>query len=168
MKFDKLSPEELEKAASMLKAIAHPMRIAILNRDRCQPKRCNTVCVKYCPRVRSGDETVIIGEKGKPIISEELCVGCGICVHKCPFGAIQIINLAEELESELVHQYGVNGFRLYRLPIPRAGEVVGIGDCGGGRIRDPVSGHDPHDVLLGAGFGPFVGGGGRPGAGRRR
>ena len=31
MKFDKLSPEELEKAASMLKAIAHPMRIAILN-----------------------------------------------------------------------------------------------------------------------------------------
>ena len=31
MKFDKLSPEELEKAANMLKAIAHPMRIAILN-----------------------------------------------------------------------------------------------------------------------------------------
>jgi len=31
MKFDKLSTEELEKAASMLKAIAHPMRIAILN-----------------------------------------------------------------------------------------------------------------------------------------
>ena len=31
MKFDKLSPEELEKAANMLKAIAHPMRIVILN-----------------------------------------------------------------------------------------------------------------------------------------
>ncbi|MFC2111863.1 ArsR/SmtB family transcription factor [Bacteroidota bacterium] len=31
MKFDKLSPEELETAANMLKAIAHPMRIAILN-----------------------------------------------------------------------------------------------------------------------------------------
>ena len=31
MKFDKLSPDELEKAANMLKAIAHPMRIAILN-----------------------------------------------------------------------------------------------------------------------------------------
>lgn len=31
MNFDKLSPEELERAASMLKAIAHPMRIAILN-----------------------------------------------------------------------------------------------------------------------------------------
>jgi len=31
MKIDKLSAEQLEKAANMLKAIAHPMRIAILN-----------------------------------------------------------------------------------------------------------------------------------------
>ncbi len=31
MKFDKLSPGQLETAANMLKAIAHPMRIAILN-----------------------------------------------------------------------------------------------------------------------------------------
>ena len=31
MKFDNLNSEQLEKAASMLKAIAHPMRIAILN-----------------------------------------------------------------------------------------------------------------------------------------
>ena len=26
-------------------------------------------------------------------ISEELCIGCGICVKKCPFEAVQIINL---------------------------------------------------------------------------
>ncbi|MFO7618627.1 MAG: ribosome biogenesis/translation initiation ATPase RLI, partial [Thermoplasmata archaeon] len=102
------------------------MRIAVLNKDKCQPKRCNQECISYCPRVRSGDETIIVGEKGKPVINENLCVGCGICVHKCPFGAIQIINLAEELEGELVQQYGVNGFRLYRLPIPREGEVVGM------------------------------------------
>lgn len=31
MKFSNLSPEQLDRAASMLKAIAHPMRIAILN-----------------------------------------------------------------------------------------------------------------------------------------
>ncbi|KPK86955.1 MAG: ArsR family transcriptional regulator [Bacteroides sp. SM23_62_1] len=31
MKFDKLNPEQLEKASNMLKAIAHPVRIAILN-----------------------------------------------------------------------------------------------------------------------------------------
>jgi DNA-binding transcriptional ArsR family regulator len=31
MKFEKLNSEQLEKAANMLKAIAHPVRIAILN-----------------------------------------------------------------------------------------------------------------------------------------
>ncbi len=31
MKINELSPDQLERAASMLKAIAHPMRIAILN-----------------------------------------------------------------------------------------------------------------------------------------
>jgi len=31
MKISDLSPDQLEKAAAMLKAIAHPMRIAILN-----------------------------------------------------------------------------------------------------------------------------------------
>ncbi len=31
MKINQLDPEQLEKAANMLKAIAHPMRIAIMN-----------------------------------------------------------------------------------------------------------------------------------------
>ncbi|MFQ5909429.1 MAG: ribosome biogenesis/translation initiation ATPase RLI [Thermoplasmata archaeon] len=102
------------------------MRIAVLLRDRCQPRRCNLECIKYCPPVRTGTETVMMGEEGKPIISEELCVGCGICVHKCPFDAIRIVGLPTELEGETVHQYGINGFRLYRLPTPRHGEVMGI------------------------------------------
>jgi len=102
------------------------MRIAILMRDRCKPKNCSMECIKFCPRVRAGDETVIKGENGKPIISEELCVGCGICIHKCPFDAIKIIGLAEELETDLIHQFDKNGFRLFKLPIPRKGSCIGI------------------------------------------
>jgi len=102
------------------------MRIAILLKDRCKSKRCSTECIKYCPRVRAGDETIVMGEDNKPIISEELCVGCGICVNKCPFDAIKIIGLAEELKTDLVHQFSKNGFRLYRLPIPKKGICVGI------------------------------------------
>jgi len=102
------------------------MRIAVLLRDRCQPKKCSLECIKYCPRVRSGDETIVIGEDGKPVISEELCVGCGICVHKCPFEAIKIVGLAQELETDLIHQFSKNGFRLFRLPIPKEGTCVGI------------------------------------------
>mgnify|MGYP001765339562 CR=1 FL=1 len=67
-----------------------------------------------------------MGDKGKPVVAEELCVGCGICVHKCPFEAIKIIGLPQELEGELVHQYGKNSFRLYRLPVPKKGQVTGL------------------------------------------
>ena len=62
----------------------------------------------------------------RPLISEELCSGCGICAHKCPFGAIAIINLPRELEGRCIHRYGPNGFALYRLPIPREGKVTGL------------------------------------------
>ncbi len=57
------------------------MRIAVRLRDRCKSKRCARECIKYCPRVRAGDETIVMGEESKPVISEELCVGCGICIN---------------------------------------------------------------------------------------
>src|SRR5512136_347098 len=101
------------------------MRIAIVHKDRCHAKKCGTECILYCPRVRTGDETVIIGGEGKAVISEELCVGCGICIKKCPFDAIDIVSLPEELEHP-THRYGKNGFALYGLPIPVDGKVTGI------------------------------------------
>ncbi len=101
------------------------MRIAIVHKDRCHAKKCGTECILYCPRVRTGDETVIIGPEGKAVISEELCVGCGICIKKCPFDAIDIVSLPEELEHP-THRYGKNGFALYGLPVPAEGKVTGI------------------------------------------
>ena len=102
-------------------------RIAVLDGDYCQPKRCSLECHHYCPGVRTGDETIVIDERtGRPVISESLCTGCGICSHKCPFSAISIINLPQELEGRCIHRYGLNGFALYELPILRAGSVVGL------------------------------------------
>jgi ATP-binding cassette subfamily E protein 1 len=102
------------------------MRIAILKKDKCQPKKCAMECMKYCPMVQTGDETVVIGTDGKPVISEELCEGCGICIKKCPFSAILIIGLPEELKGEETHRYGENEFVLYGMPIPRAGKITGL------------------------------------------
>src|SRR3990170_2885389 len=101
------------------------MRLAVLDKDRCQPKMCGVQCIKFCPRVRTGDETIIMGEDEKPVISEELCVGCGICVKRCPFDAIIIIGLPEKLK-EPTHRYGKNGFALYGLAVPTVGKVSGI------------------------------------------
>jgi ATP-binding cassette subfamily E protein 1 len=100
------------------------MRIAVINRDRCQPKKCSKECEYFCPPVRTGDETIVFVD-GKPLITENLCVGCGICVRKCPFGAITITNLPEEMDDP-VHRYGQNGFALYGLPVPVGGRVTGL------------------------------------------
>ena len=103
------------------------VRIAVLDRDRCRPKDCGMVCIKFCPMVRSEVEAIKIEEgEEKPAIFEALCSGCGICVRKCPFKAITIINLPSELESEASYRFGRNMFRLYRLPMPQPKAVVGL------------------------------------------
>ena len=62
----------------------------------------------------------------KSVIFEDLCTGCTICVKKCPFDAIVIVNLASEVGVDKIHQYGINSFRLYKLPIPKEGSVTGL------------------------------------------
>ena len=101
-------------------------RIAILDHDRCQPKKCNYVCIEYCPGVRMEEDTITIDPKTKKaVFSEELCQGCGICTKRCYLGAVNIINLPEALE-EPIHRYGQNQFELFGLPNIKEGSVVGI------------------------------------------
>ncbi len=102
-------------------------RVAVLDQDLCQPQKCGLECIKYCPVNKSGAECVTINEESKKAqIDEDVCNGCGICVKVCPFDAITIINLASELATDKIHQYGMNSFRLYKLPTPKKGEVVGL------------------------------------------
>ena len=102
-------------------------RVAVLDHDLCQPKKCGLECVKYCPINKSGADCIIISEESKKAqIDEEICNGCGICVKVCPFDAITIVNLASELATDKIHQYGPNSFRLFKLPTPKKGEVVGL------------------------------------------
>ena len=111
-------------------------RIAIVERTKCNKKKCALECIKFCPVNRTADEPCVdLDEKtGKAKIIELLCTGCGICIRKCPRTAIQIINLPDELETDLVHRYGRNGFKLYRLPKPKPGHVLGlIGQNGAGK-----------------------------------
>jgi ATP-binding cassette, sub-family E, member 1 len=102
-------------------------RVAVLDDELCQPRKCGLECIVYCPVNKTGGECIIQRpEDGKALISEDLCTGCGICIKKCPFDAIVIVNLAKELSEDKIHQYGINSFRFYRLPAPKKGAVVGL------------------------------------------
>ena len=102
-------------------------RVAVLDQELCQPKKCGLECIKYCPVNKSGADCIVLNEESKKAqIDEDICNGCGICVKVCPFDAITIVNLASELATDKIHQYGPNSFRLYRLPTPKKGEVVGL------------------------------------------
>jgi len=102
-------------------------RIAIVSSDKCKPKKCRQECKKGCPVVRMGKLCIEVTPQDKiAFISEELCIGCGICVKKCPFEAITIINLPTNLEKQTTHRYSANSFKLHRLPTPRPGQVLGL------------------------------------------
>ena len=100
-------------------------RIAIIDQEKCRPSKCNYKCMKTCPVYRFNKEVIKLDEKQKPVISEILCTGCGICQKFCPFGAIKIVRLPEEEEEKLLHKYP-SGFRLYGLPPIKMNSVVGI------------------------------------------
>ena len=70
----------------------------MVDKNKCHPEKCGMICISSCPGVKLGKETIKIDNK-KAVIDENLCTGCGICVHKCPFKAIHIINLPEEIGS---------------------------------------------------------------------
>ncbi len=110
-------------------------RIAVIDRELCNPKITNYACMKACPVNRLDKECITISpDDSKPLIDESLCIGCGICVKRCQRQAIMIVNLPEELRESPIHRYGRNMFALYRLPMPKQHAVVGlIGPNGTGK-----------------------------------
>ncbi len=104
-------------------------RLAVVEKDKCNQERCGgLLCARVCPINKDGNDCVYEGDDKRARIDEELCIGCGICVKKCPTDAISIINLPEQLDDTPIHRYGDDQklFALYNLPVPIFGRVVGL------------------------------------------
>ncbi len=111
-------------------------KIAIVERETCEPAVCGFyLCHRVCPVDRAGTECITVSEiDKKPLINEETCILCNICVKKCPVDAINIVNLPSALKETPAHRYGPNLFTLYRLPILKKNQVVSlIGQNGTGK-----------------------------------
>ena len=92
--------------------------------DRCKP---NTPAFDYLMKYAgSCGRECIQFEGSKCRILESACPVCVNRAKRCPGGAVKIINLPSELDTDLTHSYGENSFRLFRLPAPREQQVVGI------------------------------------------
>lgn len=103
-------------------------RIMVVNKERCNPIGCGDyLCIKVSPSNRMGKEAIVKSVDGKVEVNEDVMSDADIiAAHKCPFNALDMIKLPNELEKEPIHRYGKNGFSLYSLPIPMFGKVVGV------------------------------------------
>ncbi len=99
----------------------------IVEKSKCHPTRCQHECMKFDPVNRSGGVGFHLCEDGKSGIDEKVATEMHkICAKKCPFSAISIVNLPEQLKEEPIHRYGNNEFMLYGLPIFKENKVIGI------------------------------------------
>lgn len=77
-----------------------------------------------CPVNRGGADCMYFDNE-KLLVDEVLCIGCGICVKAAP-NAISIINLPDMGKKEVIHQYGLNTFRIFDLPLIQDNAITGI------------------------------------------
>ncbi|MGV8169566.1 MAG: ribosome biogenesis/translation initiation ATPase RLI [Candidatus Nanoarchaeia archaeon] len=103
-------------------------RIMIVKKDKCNPEGCGGyLCMRVSPSNRAGKEAIVKDVDGKVRVNENVITDADrIAANKCPFEALQMVNLPEALNQEPLHRYPPNGFALYKLPIPIFGKVVGI------------------------------------------
>lgn len=100
----------------------------VVKKDRCNPIGCGGyLCMRVSPSNRAGKEAIVKDDDGKVKVNETMITDADrIAVNKCPFQALSMIKLPDELDQDPIHRYPPNGFALYKLPIPIFGKVVGI------------------------------------------
>ena len=100
----------------------------VVKKDKCNPEGCGGyLCMRVSPSNRAGKEAIVKDSDGKVRVNESMISDADrIAANKCPFGALQMVKLPEELNEDPIHRYLPNGFSLYKLPVPLFEKVIGI------------------------------------------
>lgn len=110
--------------------------VVVIDQDKIEPDLARETVINFDPLNRAGKEGgFYLNEEGELHIEEEdVMEAHRMAIKKYPYdGAIKMIQLPHE-EGEKIHQFSENSFRLYGLPAPEEGRVVGIlGENGTGK-----------------------------------
>ncbi len=102
--------------------------IVVVDQDKIEPDLARETVINFDPLNRAGKEGgFYLTEEGElHIDDEDVMEAHRMAIKKYPYdGAIKLVQLPHE-EGEAMHQFGENTFRLYGLPVPEEGKVVGI------------------------------------------
>ncbi len=102
--------------------------IVVVDQDKIEPDIARETVINFDPLNRAGKEGgfYINEEEELHIDDEDVMEAHRMAIKKYPYdGAIKMIQLPAE-EGDKVHQFSENSFRLYGLPEPDEGSVVGV------------------------------------------
>lgn len=103
----------------------------LLDPEKCKPNMpAWTYFLKHAGSC--GKECIsVIKSPPQIIVHRNACAACLNRAKRCPDNAAKVIKLPSNMETELVHSYGENAFKLHGLPMPRVGQVLGMLGCNG-------------------------------------
>jgi len=72
------------------RALGFAMRSAVVDPETCEADECQHECIKHCPQVQIGWDTVKLNDKEQAVIDPASCGCCEICIKECPYGSIEM------------------------------------------------------------------------------
>lgn len=80
------------------RALGFSMKSAVVDPETCEADECQHECIKHCPQVQIGIDTVTLNEDEQAVIDPASCGCCEICIQECPYGSIELEERKFELE----------------------------------------------------------------------
>ena len=72
------------------RALGFATRSAVVDHETCEASECEHECIKHCPQVQIGLDTVHLNENEQAVIDPASCGVCEICINECPYGSIEM------------------------------------------------------------------------------